>query len=396
MIAQMEQVKNLQEQSKELEEIGNLLYQYYLPISNLLEKVYTVRKQGMSWDDIIDKLNVGKSQGLEEAGFFHSVDTLKPYIFVKVEDKIIPLDIRISLKQNINKYFYDKSKKAKRKIPGAKQTIERVRALVEKEREEARIQEDAPIQKFKKRHKEWFEKFRWFYSSDKYLVIGGRDASSNEIIYAKYMEKNDLFFHSDAPGAPVVVVKNKQNREINDIPLQTIREAASFGVSYSRSWKESLNSADIYHVTPDQVSKTPPAGEYLPKGSFVIRGDRDYFRNVKLEIAIGVKLVKNKLSICNEDEKETPDEDENENTRQDEDVYYPAILGGPSASLQGFVDFLVKLKPAKDGLAPGNMASKLRVLFSQNVHAPEGAKAAPVDIEEVQAWIPSGKSVIVS
>ncbi len=395
LIAQLEQVKNLQDQAKEQEEIGNLLYQYYLPLSNLLEKVYSVRKQGMSWDDIIEKLNAGKKQGLEEATMFHSVDASKPFIFIQVENKIIPLDIRISLKENINKYFYEKSKKAKRKIPGAKQTIERVRALVEKEKEEAAIQQEIPSQKFKKRRKEWFEKFRWFFSSDDYLVLGGRDASSNEVLYTKYMEKKDLFFHSDAPGAPVVIVKNKKNGEINDIPLQTIREAATFGVSYSRAWKANLNAADIYHVPPEQVSKTPPAGEFLPKGSFVIRGDREYFRNVKLEIAIGVKVVRNKLVIQDDREEEPSDEEEPENAKNHEDVYYPAIVGGPPSSLQGKVDFFVKLKPTKDGAPPGNVASKLRLLFSKNVQAPGGAKVAPVDIEEVQAWIPSGKSTII-
>ena len=32
-----------------------------------------------------------------------------------------------------------------------------------------------------KLHKEWYEKFRWFYSSEGFLCIGGRDSTTNDI-----------------------------------------------------------------------------------------------------------------------------------------------------------------------------------------------------------------------
>jgi len=44
-------------------------------------------------------------------------------------------------------------------------------------------------------NKEWYEKFRWFISSDDFLILGGRDATSNEIVIKKHTEKNDLVFH---------------------------------------------------------------------------------------------------------------------------------------------------------------------------------------------------------
>jgi len=39
-------------------------------------------------------------------------------------------------------------------------------------------------------------------------------------------------------------------------------------------------------VLPEQVSKTPQSGEFLPKGAFIIRGKRNHCR-CKLEIAVG-------------------------------------------------------------------------------------------------------------
>ena len=41
-------------------------------------------------------------------------------------------------------------------------------------------------------------------------------------------------------------------------------------------------------VGPDQVSKTPESGEYLEKGGFAIRGDRTYFRDVPVGVAVGI------------------------------------------------------------------------------------------------------------
>ena len=39
---------------------------------------------------------------------------------------------------------------------------------------------------------------------------------------------------------------------------------------------------------PDQVSKTPEAGEYLAKGAFVIRGHRNYIRSARVKLGIGI------------------------------------------------------------------------------------------------------------
>ena len=47
-------------------------------------------------------------------------------------------------------------------------------------------------------------------------------------------------------------------------------------------------AADCYLIKGDQVSKTPESGEFLKKGGFVIRGERRYFKDVPLGIALGI------------------------------------------------------------------------------------------------------------
>jgi hypothetical protein len=133
-----------------------------------------------------------------------------------------------------------------------------------------------------KRKSEWFEKFRWFISSDNYLVIGGRDATTNEIVVKKHMDANDMVFHTELPGSPFVIIKNPEN---DKIPSQTIIEAAEFCASFSKSWKAGRGTAEIFDVKPDQVSKEAKSGEYIAKGAFMIYGKRN-FHTVNLNLAV--------------------------------------------------------------------------------------------------------------
>ncbi|MEF8880540.1 MAG: fibronectin-binding domain-containing protein, partial [Candidatus Nanohaloarchaea archaeon] len=50
-------------------------------------------------------------------------------------------------------------------------------------------------------------------------------------------------------------------------------------------------------VKPDQVTKNPESGEYLSKGAFVIRGDREYLRNIKIDAAIGPYKIEEGLYV---------------------------------------------------------------------------------------------------
>ena len=47
----------------------------------------------------------------------------------------------------------------------------------------------------------WFEKFKWFISSENYLVISGRDAQQNELLVKKYLRTGDVYVHADIHGA---------------------------------------------------------------------------------------------------------------------------------------------------------------------------------------------------
>ena len=137
----------------------------------------------------------------------------------------------------------------------------------------AALKEMAKINTINKARKVyWFEKCFWFISSENFLVIGGRDAQQNELLVKRYMKPTDIYVHADLHGAATVIVKNPSS---DPVPPKTLNEAGQFAVCFSAAWDSKVLTA-AYWVTPDQVSKTAPSGEYLTVGSFMIRGKKNF------------------------------------------------------------------------------------------------------------------------
>ncbi len=202
------------------------------------------------------------------------------------------LDIRKSVEGNAAAYF-EKAKKARKKLEGAKsalvKTQQRLQQLVSQRDEAASsfAAENEERQKAAERHSssEWYQKFRWFISSEGFLCVGGRDATTNEMIIKKHTGKDDVVFHAELAGSPFFVVQRSSTGK--PIGSSTIEEAAVATASYSRAWKAGLQSVDVYWVNPGQVSKEARAGEYLAKGAFMIYGKKNPVR-AAVGLAIGI------------------------------------------------------------------------------------------------------------
>ena len=280
---QEETLKNYKTKAKESHLKGDLIYSNYKLIQNLLKTISKARKEH-PYEEILKRLKKGKKEGIPEAQLIESLDR-KGKITIRIEDRTITLDATKSLEENAEAY-YEKAKKARKKIDGVKDAIQETKDKIEKikEKREAALEKITLPKKRVKKKLKWFEKFRWFISSQEFLVLGGRDATTNEILIKKHMEPKDIYLHSDIHGAPSVIIKNKNEK----IPEKTIEEAAIFAASFSNAWKQGYSHLDVYWVHPNQVTKTPPPGEYVPKGAFVIKGRRNYIRGVPLEIAVGI------------------------------------------------------------------------------------------------------------
>ncbi|KQC08452.1 MAG: RNA-binding protein [Methanolinea sp. SDB] len=256
----------------------------------------------------------------------------------------VRIHVRESIQANLGRY-YDEIKKYRKKITGARAAMARM--IPEKPKSH---QQTAFLKK------RWYHRFRWFYTSDGTLVLGGRDASQNEELVKKYLEGGDRFVHADVHGASVVIVKGE---------TACMDEVAIFAASYSGAWRSGHFSADVYSVSPDQVSKTPESGEYVSRGSFIIRGERSWHHNVPLEIAIGITLS-------------------------------PAIavIGGPLSAVAERTRHYVLLKPG--AFEPNDIARKvLRTLREKIPEKDQKGLKKVLNTEQVAAFVPPGGSDVV-
>ena len=192
----------------------------------------------------------------------------------------VTVNIKKSVEQNAQEYF-EKAKKQRKKLDGARKALE----ISLKKREDLVAKGEEKLEKAKQQQKEkelkskvkkeWFENFRWFYSSEGFLVIGGRDATTNEIVIKKHTEPKDIVFHTDMAGSPFFVIK-VSSQGGKGPGESTLKEVADATLAFSRAWKMGLQTTPTFWVKPDQVTKEANTGEYLPKGAFMIRGKTNY------------------------------------------------------------------------------------------------------------------------
>ncbi len=202
----------------------------------------------------------------------------------------LEIDLSKSLDENAAAYF-EKSKTAKKKILGIEKALIILEQKMNERLEQEKLNKEAPIlEKNKKaRSKKWFESFRWFFTSDGYLVVGGKDAKSNEELVKKRMKKNDIYFHAEVFGAPHCFIQAPEELKGNEFiaPDNSMKEAAVFAATFSKAWEEGRAIADVYSVKPEQVSKSAKSGESLSTGAFMIYGERNWFRKSVLACAVG-------------------------------------------------------------------------------------------------------------
>lgn len=356
---QSESIEGLVLKAEKMRLAGELIYSYFTPIQELLETVTKARADGISWDEIIQRVDEGKKRGIPSATLVERIMPSQGEITVNLKGIAVNLDVRLTVQDNASMAF-DQAKKAESRVSGARMQIEKTKAKMERLEVSIAEPETKKVQA-KPRKKRWYEKFRWFISSEGYLVIGGRDAKSNESLAKNQMSPNDVFLHASIHGAPYTVIK------VPDEPPseKTLREAAQFAVTFSRAWLDGLSSGDAFWVNPEQVSFTPPSGEYLPSGSVMLYGAKNYLRNVPVELAVGVLL---------EEEHAIP-------------------ISGPPTAIESQTDYSVHVEPG--GTKKGQIVKEILDHLKRLVPEDQVHLVSEIPQEDMMRVLPSGEGRII-
>jgi len=350
---QQRQLEDLSQAIEENNLKGQLIIKNLHQIQQVKAEVLAKKEEGLRSEQLLSEVQ----KSLAKANVpiqVKSIDLKKGILHLEIEKTVMSLGLARRPQDEADGYFRA-GKKAKVKMIGLRKAIEETSArlgTIESKKERAEVS----LELKKRKERAWYEKFRWFHSSEGFLVLAGRDATTNELLIKKHTAPSDIVLHADAHGAPFVVIKN-DSRTVTD---STILEAAQLAVSNSTLWKQEVASGDAFWVRPEQVSKKAPSGQYLTRGAFMVTGKRSYVKGVKLRLAVGVQI--------------------NEEGVQ--------IIGGPPSAVRTHSAAHVEVVPG--ATARHDLAKRIATELSRRL------KLKSLDVNRMLEFLPPGPGEIIS
>ena len=293
------------------QDIGKSIQNHWTHIESLLNQVkHSIDEMG--WDDTC--------VAIKKIEWIESADPAARTIRAKLPDEngepgiTVELHLDETVHQNAQRYFA-KGRKDKQRAEGAKAALADTQKRQKKaDKKRAKDEAAGRVTLTKRTKKFWFERNRWTMLSSGQLFIGGRDAKGNDQIVKKHLSASDLYFHADLHGAPSCSLKLKegfevdpnpnpnlpddvpslrltQSLEISEQPEEVLPEAAQMAVCWSRAWGSGGAAATAFHAKQGQVSKTTESGESLGRGAFVVRGNRHWYKDLSMEITLGMVAI---------------------------------------------------------------------------------------------------------
>lgn len=251
---------------------ADALYTDYQRTSELLA-VLDQQSKRLPWDKL--------SEGAMKIPFVSSIDPSKNNVTAILSGRKVILDYTKGVDTNASiiyqkgKDIGEKGKRAEDALKMSREELEKKEKGFEKERHIA-LTRAQPTKQF------WFNRYKWFFTGTGKLIIAGKDARSNDNIVKKHLKDGDIYVHADIHGAPSVVFKE------GDVATpDELKQACVFAFCHSKAWVSAMSDGSAFWVYPDQVSKTPNPGEFVPRGAFIVRGKRNYEYHIQTELAVG-------------------------------------------------------------------------------------------------------------
>jgi predicted ribosome quality control (RQC) complex YloA/Tae2 family protein len=285
--------ENIVEKGKSIQSSGSAkkIKELQTQISEQEKAIETVKERSKNITSVANSLFEMISRGIISITDSSALEILASQDAKLVSEKGIPLiiiqdeKIKINTKaslQSIASVLFDEAKKQSGAISSIEEIKEKTKKKLEKLQNKTESEKDL-ILVSEIRKKNWYERYRWFFTTEGLLAIGGRDAASNSAVVRKHMVKNDKIFHADIFGSPFFILKDAQNASVT-----SMNEVAHATVCFSRAWREGLYGLNAFWVNPEQVKKSAPSGQFLPKGSFTIEGQRNFIKAANLRLSVGI------------------------------------------------------------------------------------------------------------
>ena len=291
--------------------IGHAIQEHWTHVETILQQAReAVEKQG--WKPVL--------KGLKENPWVDSGNAAERTMMVRLPDddgqpgQAFTLHLDDSVHQNAQRYF-EAARKQKDKTAGATAALEDTKVAFKRaQKKEAKQKASGRMQTVRRSKRLWFEQHRWSMISGGHLLVGGRDAKGNDSIVKKHLSGGDMYLHADIHGAPSCSLRASQGFALVDEPFgqlppgvpsyklvdklgderindEKLEEAATLALCWSRAWNGGGAHGTVFAVKPAQVSKSAQTGEYVGKGAFIVRGQRQWFKDMDVQMGIGLVAI---------------------------------------------------------------------------------------------------------
>ena len=291
--------------------IGHAIQEHWTHVETILQQAReAVEKQG--WKPVL--------KGLKENIWVDSGNAAERTMMVRLPDddgqpgQAFTLYLDDSVHQNAQRYF-EAARKQKDKTAGATNALEDTKVAFKRaQKKEAKQKASGRMQTVRRSKRLWFEQHRWSIISGGHLLVGGRDAKGNDSIVKKHLSGGDMYLHADIHGAPSCSLRASQGFALVEEPYgqlppgvpsyklvdklgderiddDKLEEAATLALCWSRAWNGGGAHGTVFAVKPAQVSKSAQTGEYVGKGAFIVRGQRQWFKDLDVQIGIGLVAI---------------------------------------------------------------------------------------------------------
>lgn len=323
---QIDQLLDVQEKSFTH---ARLIEENQQDVENVLLVVRSALASGMDWRGLKELVRFEQKNGNPVASLIHELDLVNNRVSILLcdgddddddtvetnenedeqdeqgqQDKqahAIWIDLSLSALANAREIYTKKKRAGEKVVKATEATQKAIQAAEKSTLKTLQKQQTKRHAIYERRKVLWFEKFHWFLTNEKYLVIAGKDAHQNELLVKRYLRKGDAYVHADLHGAATCVVRNRSTPSggsMSPIPVGTLEQAGCMSVCRSNAWSNQV-LAGAYWVHADQVSKTAPSGEYLSTGSFMIRGRKNYIQPSRLEMGLAIIFRLDESSVAN-------------------------------------------------------------------------------------------------
>lgn len=345
--------------TQKIEEFEHKLEDQIKAISVVKEKAGTISAVAKSLLDLVSKgvTSLESSMvidvlGKQNASFVKE----RGILFIDVNGEKIQINPDSSL-QAIASALFNESKRQTNAIEFIESAKKKTEKSLESFRKQENIARDSVVFTIQKK-REWYERYRWFFTSEGLLAIGGRDVSSNSSVIRKHLEKDDKVFHAEIFGSPFFLLKKSFESNVT-----SILETAQATVCFSRAWREGLYGLGAYWVNPDQIKTAAPSGQFIAKGSFIVDGQRNFVKVTSMRLAIGLL---------------------------EKDDSYSLMCGPPEAVKKNSIYYVI-IEPS--GFDMVEIAKKIKLEFLKFKEKESIVKA--ISMDDFTRVIPAGDSHIV-